>query len=153
MAALGSTATYQIQGDTLQLLDANGNVVAAFTAMKPVELAGSSWNVISYNNGKQAVVSLIIGTEITANFGSDGNLTGSAGCNDYNATYQTDGDNISIGPAISTLKACAEPEGIMEQEQQYLVALTTAATYKVELNRMEMRTSEGSLVAAFEMVK
>ncbi len=150
MAALGTATTYQVQGDTLELLDADGNVLATFTQMESVALEGSSWTVISYNNGNQAVVSVIIGTELTANFGTDGNLTGNAGCNDYSAGYQTDGDSISFGPALGTQKFCGEPEGLMDQEQQYLAALQTAATYKIELDQLEMRTAEGSLVASFQ---
>jgi len=154
MAALGSSATFKIQGDKLLLKDTDGNVVAAFSALKPVSLSGSSWRVLSYNNGKQAVVSVIIGMELTANFGEDGSLTGFAGCNNYNSTYKIDDENnIAIGPAAATMMMCAEPEGVMEQEQQYLAALQTAATYSIELNRMDMRTAEGSRVATFELVE
>jgi len=150
-AALGAAATYQIQGEALELLDAEGGVVATFTA-QPSGLAGTSWDVISYNNGKQAVVSVIIDTEITAIFGEDGMLTGNAGCNDYSAPYEADDEaNITIGPAIATLMECSEPEGIMEQELQYLAALGTAATYRVEGDTMEMRTAEGSLVGTFKL--
>jgi heat shock protein HslJ len=46
---------------------------------------------------------------------------------------------------------CSDPEGIMEQEQEYLTALQSAATYRVEGNTMEMRTAEGSTAASFEM--
>jgi uncharacterized lipoprotein YbaY len=148
-AALASAKTYQVQGDELALLDENGQNVATFTAVKEVALPGTSWLVRAYNNGKEAVVSVIIGTEITAIFGPDGNLTGSAGCNNYNATYQVDGESISIEPAMTTLRACSEPEGIMEQEQQYLAALQTAATYRIEGERLEMRTADDSKVADF----
>jgi heat shock protein HslJ len=154
LAALGATATYQIQGDTLQFLDAEGNVVATFRRMKPVELAGTSWQVIGYNNGQEAVVSVIIGTEITADFGPDGKLSGFSGCNSYNTSYEVEGDKITISPLIISTEAyCADPEGLMDQEQQYLAALPTATTYSIELNRLEMRTSEGSLVASFERVE
>ena len=84
---------------------------------------------MSYNNGNQAVVGIIDGTTITAVFGEDGSLTGSAGCNNYTTSYTVDGDAITIGPAASTRKMCVEPEGVMEQEMAYLTALTTAATY------------------------
>ena len=50
---------------------------------------------------------------------------------------------------MTTLRACSEPEGIMEQEQQYLAALQTAATYRIEGERLEMRTAGGSKVADF----
>jgi heat shock protein HslJ len=117
--------------------------------LEPVSLEGSSWQVIGHNNGIQAVVSFIIGTEITANFGEDGTLSGSAGCNNYNATYEVDGDNISIGPAAATRMFCQESEGIMEQEVQFLAALETASTYLIEVDNMEMRTAEGALAATF----
>ncbi len=54
---------------------------------------------------------------------------------------------------IATRRFCAEPEGIMEQEQEYLTALGTAATYRMTGDRMEMRTAEGSIVATFEAAK
>jgi heat shock protein HslJ len=117
------------------------------------ELAGTSWTVIGYNNGRGGVVSVIIGTELTAAFGEDGTLSGSAGCNTYNAGYEVDANNISIGLPISTMMACAEPEGIMEQEQEYLTALGTAATYQITGNRLEMRTVESSTVATFEAAR
>jgi heat shock protein HslJ len=149
--ALGDTDTYEISNDELTLKDTNGNELARFDAVDQ-SLEGTSWQVMSYNNGKGGVTSLIIGTEISAIFGEDNRLTGNSGCNSYFAEYETDGDNIGIGTAGSTEMACLEPEGVMEQEQQYLAALQTAATYKIDGLNMEMRTSEGSLVAAFQRV-
>jgi heat shock protein HslJ len=146
---LKNAATFEIADDELTLLDSDGNALAVFAAQSQ-DLAGSSWDVISYNNGKEAVVSLIIGSEITANFGEDGQLTGNASCNNYFASYETDGDMISIGPAGATEMFCSEPEGVMEQEQQYLAALETADTYKIEGLKMEMRTDDGALVASFQ---
>ncbi|MEJ2559386.1 MAG: META domain-containing protein [Anaerolineae bacterium] len=89
----------------------------------------------------------------TATFGADGTVTGSAGCNTYRAGYEVDGNKISIGLPASTMMACAEPEGIMEQEQEYLTALSTVATYQITGDRMEMRTAEGSTAATFQRVK
>ena len=149
LGVLASATTYKIEGDEMRLKDVSGAVIAKFSALEPVSLEGSSWQVIGYNNGKQAVVSVITGTEITANFGEEGTLSGSAGCNNYNATYEVDRDNISIGPAAATRMFCPEPEGIMEQEVQYLAALETAATYIIEIDKMEMRTAEFALVATF----
>jgi heat shock protein HslJ len=76
-------------------------------------------------------------------------LSGSAGCNNYRATYEVDGNNISIGPAAATRMFCPEPGGIMEQEVQYIAALETASTYLIELDKMEIRTAEGALAATF----
>ena len=148
MRALQSAVTYEINTDTLILRDANGVTVAAFSAQSN-ELAGTSWQVMNYNNGKQAVVSLINGTEITASFGEDGRVTGSAGCNNYFAAYGTQEGNISISGAGATRMFCAEPQGIMEQESAYLTALQSVATYQIEADRMEMRTTEDALAISF----
>ena len=149
LEALAAAVTVEISEDELALNDANGNAVARFDAVSQA-LDGSSWEVIGYNNGKGGVVSVIIGTEITANFGEDGQLTGNASCNNYFASYETEGDSISIGPVGATEMFCGEPEGVMEQEQQYLAALGTAETYKITGLRLELRTAEGSLVADFQ---
>jgi heat shock protein HslJ len=118
-------------------------------------LTNTVWEAIGYNNGKQAVVSLIIGTEITAMFGEDGTLSGSAGCNNYNATYESEAapggaeGTIAIGPSATTRKFCAEPEGTMDQEGLYLAALEMADVYRIDGDRLQLRTSEGSLVADY----
>ncbi|MDM8531299.1 META domain-containing protein [Anaerolineales bacterium HSG25] len=145
-AMLGMVASYQLENDTLSLLDADGNVVATFAPMESVTLAGSSWIVTFYNNGQQGAVSVIAETEITAVFGEDGTLSGSSGCNTYKTTYEAVDGTISIGPAITTRMAC---EGVMDQESQYLTALSTASTYTIELDSMDMRTAEGAIAVQF----
>ena len=94
-----------------------------------------------------------MGTQITANFGEDGQLTGNAGCNDYFGPYETDGRKISMGPFGTGRTACSEPEGIMEQESQYLAVLETADTYKIEGNSMNMRTADEATVANFQRIR
>ncbi len=150
LAALQSAATYQVMGDTMQLRTADDALAVMFAVEVASGLAGSKWDVISYNNGNQAVVSLILGTEITAQFGEDGTLSGFGGCNNYSTTYQVDGENITIGPAAATMMFCESPEGVMEQEAQYLAALGTAVTYRIDGPRMEMRDAEGAMVANFQ---
>lgn len=148
--ALEQASTYKVDGQGLTLFDKAGNGLAAFTAQN-TDLAGTAWQVLSYNNGKQAVVSIINGTTLTANFGQDGRLSGNAGCNNYTAEYTSDGRaSITIGPAAATMMMCAEPQGIMEQEQQYLAALATAATYRIDGGNLELRTADGALAATFK---
>ena len=148
--ALEQAANFQIQGGQLTLSDEDGKELATFDEQS-TDLAGTSWEVISYNNGKQAVVSVLLGTSLTANFDKEGSISGSAGCNDYNASYESDGTSkIKIGPAITTRKACPEPAGVMEQELQYLQALETAATYSIDGNKLEMRTAEDAIAATFQ---
>ncbi len=149
IAALTQAAAYKSDGQQLTLLDSNGKALATFTAQSR-KLGETSWVLTGYNNGKQAVVSVVLGTKITADFSADGRLSGSAGCNNYTAAYEISDKTIKIGPAASTRKMCAEPAGVMEQESQYLKALATASSYRVEANTLELRTAEGALVATFE---
>jgi len=146
--ALEQTATYEVEDERLTLLDAGGLPLATFAAQSS-DLSGSSWQVIAYNNGRQAVVSVTLGTTLTAVFGAEGKLSGNAGCNNYTAPYKADGKQISIGPARTTRRMCAEPPNIMEQEAQYLEALTTAATYRIDGSKLEIRTGGGALATTF----
>jgi len=150
MTALTSAATFTLEGDTLTLLDASGAAVATFSAVSS-DLAGTSWTATMVNNGREAVVGVIEGAALTAEFSADGGLSGSGGCNRFTTTWESDGESlITIAPPASTMMACADPEGVMDQEMQYLAALTTASTYTVEGNRLELRTADGALAASFQ---
>jgi len=142
-AALQSTATYRIIASRLELVSGTGELAAVFTVAESVALEGPTWSVTGYNNGQGGVVSVIIGTELTMQF-ADGIVSGSAGCNDFNATYEMEGDQITIGPAATTRKMCAEPEGIMEQETQFLAALESAVTYTIDGDRLDMYFEDGA---------
>ena len=150
MAALAATMAYKIEDGQLSLLDAKGQKIATFKAWQPMALQGVTWRATVYNNGRDAAVSLIDGSEITATFGSDGLLSGSAGCNHYRAAYITEGSSITIQAPAATRKACSSPEGVMRQESEYLKALTTAATYAIQGRQLELRTAEDALVALFQ---
>ena len=112
-----------------------------------VELAGTNW-ILSSLNGELPLA----GTAVTLQFGTDGSVFGTDGCNRYNTTYTQEGSSLTINQStgISTMMACAEPEGIIEQEQEYLAALGTAATYQITGDRLEMRTADNATVATFE---
>jgi len=149
LKALATTRSYGVKGTTLTLRDAAGRRLLTY-ASQPQGLAATAWNVTAYNNGKQAVVSVSAGSKLTAAFGEDGSLTGFAGCNNYDAPYKAASPKVSIGPVASTKKECATPKGVMDQELRYLSALHTAATYRIEGSRLELRTSSGALAAEFQ---
>ena len=89
------------------------------------------------------------GTTITANFAEDGQLNGSAGCNNFMSSYTLDGQTITIQPPATTRKACSEPAGIMEQEAAFVSMLPQATTYTISGSNLELRTAEGALIASF----
>ena len=148
LQALEDAKFYQVtDAGLLWLFDDNTTLLAEFEPASN-ELGGTSWEVIGYNNGKEAVVSVIIDTSMTAVFSTEGQLSGSSGCNNYTGSYTTDGDTIAIGPLAVTRKLCDDPL-VMEQENAFLSALETAATYKITGDKLELRTEEGSLAADF----
>lgn len=146
--ALQSAATYAIEGEQLQVMNAAGETVLTMAASEPVTLTGTTWSAMSVNNGRQAVTTLVAGTQITAVFAEDGKLTGSAGCNNYMTTFTVDGESITIQPPASTRKMCPG-EGIMEQESAYLNMLPQVASYRLSGHKLELRTADGALVASY----
>ncbi|MEZ4613242.1 MAG: META domain-containing protein [Caldilineaceae bacterium] len=143
MAALAATDGFTASSTQL-VLRSGDEIVATFVAAS-TDLAGTDWQVIGYNNGREAVVGVLTGTEITANFGTDGTLSGNAGCNQYFAGFTVDGDALTIDMPGSTMRFCAEPPGVMEQESEYLAALATVATFGMEGNLMVLRTADGAI--------
>jgi len=89
--------------------------------------------------------SVVDGTVLTALF-ENGTVGGSAGCNSYNAAYQTNGDSITVGPAASTLIFCEQPEGTMEQEATYLSLLQSADRFNVDGDILTLSQGESVLI-------
>ena len=56
-------------------------------------------------------------------------ISGNAGCNSYNATYEADGSQISFGPIAVTEKICPEEE--QSTEDRYLQLLAEIGSYEV----------------------
>ena len=108
-------------------------------------LVGSSWYVIAYNNGKQAVVNLLGDTHITMHFGENGRMIGSTGCNKYLATYKTADTSVTIMQPEPTQSICARPKGIMEQETRFLELLSSVATFRLDGSRLHLRTLTGAI--------
>jgi heat shock protein HslJ len=146
LAALGATQAYRIDGDRLQLLAADGIVRATFAAQAQA-LAGTRWRATAIHDGRGAVASLVAGSTVTIAFGPDGRASGTAGCNRFNAGYQTEGLQLRFMAPAATRMMCAQP-GVMEQEQQFLKVLERVATARFEADRLELRDAQGALMVA-----
>jgi len=118
--------------------DAGGSSDSASMAITiNATLEGSSWYLSN----------TIPGTSITLDFGN-GNLSGFAGCNSYNASYTTtyaagNTNSISVGPISSSQALCTED--IMAQEQSYLSSLQTASSYTINGSTLTLTTTSGAL--------
>jgi len=110
---------------------------------KQRSLPGSQWRLDSFGKaGEERPV--VDGTTITLQFGTDGRATGSSGCNSYSGTYHVEGDDLSFGQMISTMRACVDPKA-NEQEQKYLAALRAVAHFTISESRLVL--SDGGEVA------
>ena len=143
----GANQQMHAQGETLPSKKIAGAVALPTTASPSSSLQGKTWRLTSFTNESSSVV-VLPGTEITATFGADGKLTGSAGCNNYFASYQIFGNGIKIGSIGSTLKYCAEPTGVMAQETTYLRLLQSSTTYAVTFDQLKIsdRTCTNQLI-------
>ena len=144
MDALQGTAGWRLEGEELVLVDADE---AELLRYRPASPEGS-WVATGVLQG-DAFTSILIGSEITATFADDGTLSGSAGCNTYNASYTADGDAMEIDPPSSTKMACPEPGGVMDQEAAYLAALPTAVGFRVNGGMLELLSTEGTAVVTY----
>jgi heat shock protein HslJ len=142
--ALGRVAEWRQEDAELVLLDDDGSELLRFAEATPV----GDWEVAAFLSGN-AVSSPLPGTQLTASFAADGTLTGSGGCNTYRTAFTTDRGGIEIDPPAATRKACAAPEGVMEQEAAYLAALPAAVSYRVDGNSLALLTADGTYVASF----
>jgi heat shock protein HslJ len=105
------------------------------------DLDGTEWVLASLNGG-----SPLTGAEVTLAFAS-GQVTGSAGCNSYSGPYTVQGeDGLAFSYIVNTEMGCLEPEGIMEQETQYLNALREAARFRLSEGQLEIFTARGEVL-------
>lgn len=106
------------------------------------QLAQTTWALTSYagETGQQAVLP---NTTITASF-DGGNMTGSAGCNRYSASYHLSGNEITVSSIASTLMSCTTPDGVMTQETTYLLLLKTVTAYTISDDVLTLSGEAGS---------
>jgi heat shock protein HslJ len=129
LSRLPKVASFTIDVDTLTLADDGGETVLTYEATDAAQAIQGEWEVTSYYAGT-AITSVLGGATLTAEFSSDGTVSGNTGCNTFNGPYEIDGENITIGPLATTLAACATPE-LDQQQANYLAALDLARTFEV----------------------
>jgi heat shock protein HslJ len=107
-------------------------------------LEGTQWVLVTLEGEP-----LLTGTAPSAEFSAD-QIRGSAGCNQYFGTYAVSGSDITISDVGRTEMYCMDPEGVMDQEQAFLAALASAASYRLAGARLELLDATGSVILAFE---
>lgn len=102
--------------------DSSDTINGSTTSEPP--LAGTTWRLLSIE-GHEALP----GVRVTASFGNEQSVAGSAGCNSYFGSALADGAQLEIGVLAVTKMQCDET--VMPQEQAFLSALTKAHVYRV----------------------
>jgi heat shock protein HslJ len=112
-------------------------------------LANTRWRLVSFGE-PGAETPVVAGSTVTLEFGADGQVGGSAGCNSYGGKYQVHDGTVSFGELVSTLMACVD-ERVMQQEQQYLAALQSTGRFELAGRRLTIRYAGGQDVLNFEL--
>ena len=145
---LAKVAGYQLTTDSLTLTDSAGATLLTYAAA-PTGVEGS-WVATGYlQDDKDAFVSIIADSEITAVFAADGTVSGVSGCNNYSGGYTVEGDTIAIGQLLNTQKACETPAGVMEQESAYLAALQASVTSQNDGATLTLLNADGVRTVTF----
>ncbi len=135
---LSNAAVFFFQADELFIDQQAGAgtmrfvVNAAVSGPAPEEGAGPSgqtFRVVSFGPAG-AETPVLDNTEITIQFDTAaGQASGFSGCNSFAGAFNTTPGAFSVGPFASTLMACLEPAGVMEQETAFLAALSGATGF------------------------
>lgn len=144
LSALASAAGYRVTDGRLKILDPAGNTMLTFTPPPPLPeaaLENTTWSLTTFVEGETAA-SLVSGTAITLRL-AGGELSGSAGCNDYGGSYAMQQSTLKISNVVITEKGCLEPAGIMEQEASYTDILRNVAAFALDANQLTLSTPDG----------
>ena len=140
---LWQIATYVFDGENLVLNLQVDSGSMVFSPQPPLSLTGPSWQVLSVNNGRDAVVSVLLGTQLDGTFGEDGTVSGNTGCNTYRGLYTVADTTIAFGQLVSTRRACPS-EAAAEQERAFLAALVASTRYELWGDRLTLRDDAGA---------
>ncbi|HKE57221.1 MAG TPA: META domain-containing protein [Pyrinomonadaceae bacterium] len=140
LKALQSAVRWSVQGDRLDMHRADGERALEATPEAGATLTGRTWNVTGFNNGGEAVVSPITGTQLTLTFGN-GRITGRSGCNTFSAPFTQQGDTIQIRSASTTRRRCMG--NVMTQERNFLRALRSAVRWSIQGGELDMHRGDG----------
>ena len=110
----------------------------------PADLEGVSWILTQMTTvgGQTEIVSVGVNAEF------DGTtISGNSGCNQYHASYQAQGSQISFGPIATTQKLCGDPED--STETRYLQLLGDVGSFRISGRSMSMNDTSGTPVLQF----
>jgi len=144
--ALRNAAAYRLLDGRLEITNAAGETTLVFAMkenflMDPRDLVGTAWQLVSMD-GRSPVE----GSTITFAFHDQNQVSGSAGCRGYVATYEASGDDIRFSWLAMMGDICTGPESLLEQEGQYTTSLGWATNYRLSEGQLEILTARGEVL-------
>ena len=85
---------------------------------------------------------------MTADFGTSGECTGSASCNEYHATTRATAGRSTSTSRAPQQRRCAGPPGVVEQEQAS-ARLTLARRYELAGSQLPLLTEKGTIAVTY----
>jgi heat shock protein HslJ len=121
---------------------------AVGSAQRPAaeSLEGTSWNAVELYGTVVPAASTESGRGPYLEFGTDGRLTGSDGCNRVMGSYAVKGDAIEFGPLAGTRMACPGTEEIVNR---FHAALKGTGHWSIREGRLELFGASGKPLAVF----
>jgi len=104
-----------------------------------VDLAGTSWTLVSIGGAP-----VVEGSGPHLTFDTEGQASGSTGCNSISGSYAADGAALTFGPLATTRMACEED--LMAQESAVLEALTGVSGWEIDADGLLHLTGGTELV-------
>jgi heat shock protein HslJ len=110
----------------------------------PAALVGPTWGLVSLEGRP-----VLAGKPVTARFGDDSRVSGSAGCNGYFGRATVTDGQLAVGLLGATRMYC-NPEGLMAQEGAYLSALEKATAYRIVGGQLHLGPAPGVVTLVYE---
>jgi putative lipoprotein len=102
------------------------------------DLVGSTWLAEDIDGG-----GVIDNAQSTLVFGTDGRISGRAGCNQYGGNVKLNGASLIVDQVYSTKMACSA-EALMDQENRFLQALQATRSYRMDGPKLVLVDSSGT---------
>jgi heat shock protein HslJ len=106
-------------------------------------LANTNWQLSAMNVNQVPVPD----STITVRFDAAGGLSGNGGCNSYDGVYVVRGASLGISGLSASSMVCGDD--LDQQEQFYLTALQSAASFGISGNQLIIRDATGQEVLRF----
>jgi heat shock protein HslJ len=115
-----------------------------------MEPAATTWTVSRIETESGDLAPVVEGTALNINVGAE-RVWGSSGCNTYSGPAVLDVP-VRIGPLVSTMMFCFQPDGVMDQERRFLDLLEAADTVRVDDDRLEIGHAGRPTILALPIV-